>query len=123
MTESINTKIDLKVKATLDAGASQKGKIVIGDKGFEFINNQKNRYFVALPWNEIDHVGATRGIRKGHITHFTVYTKRHIGYVFTARDSKRIFEEIRPYVGAKNLVYEKDMFDRLRHSFEDLTKK
>lgn len=123
MNETKNTKIDLKVSADLFVGSNQRGKIVIGDKGFEFINNQKNRNFVFIPWNEISHVVASRGIRKGKIVRFSVQTNRNIGYVFTTKDPKKVLKAMRSYLDAKQLVYEKDMFDRLRHSFTDLLKK
>ncbi|PIO81003.1 hypothetical protein BSQ38_04745 [Pediococcus damnosus] len=123
MTETKNTIIDLKVTADLFVGANQRGKIVIGDKGFEFINNHKNRNLVYLPWDEISHVVAARGIRKGKIMRFSVQSKRNIGYVFTTKDPKGVFRAMRKHMDAKQLVYEKDMFDRLRHSFRKLLKK
>ena len=40
MVQSINTKVDLTIDATSYLGVADYGKIMIGDKGFEFFNNR-----------------------------------------------------------------------------------
>ena len=40
MVQSLNTKVDLVIDATAFTGLSDYGKIMIGDKGFEFYNSR-----------------------------------------------------------------------------------
>ncbi|MFS1260867.1 DUF956 family protein, partial [Enterococcus lactis] len=40
MVQSINTKVDLTINATSYLGIAEYGKIMIGDKGFEFYNER-----------------------------------------------------------------------------------
>ena len=59
MVQSINTKVDLTIDATSYLGVADYGKIMIGDKGFEFFNNRDARKFVQIPWEEVDYVIAS----------------------------------------------------------------
>ncbi|HDU1249906.1 TPA: DUF956 family protein, partial [Listeria monocytogenes] len=52
MVQSINTKVDLTIDATAYTGLTDYGKIMIGDKGFEFFNSRDVRKFVQIPWEE-----------------------------------------------------------------------
>lgn len=56
LVQSINTKVDLTIDATAYTGLTDYGKIMIGDKGFEFFNSRDVRKFVQIPWEEVDQV-------------------------------------------------------------------
>ena len=43
MVQSINTKVDLVIEGTSHMGLTDYGKIMIGDKGFEFFNDRDVR--------------------------------------------------------------------------------
>ncbi len=49
MVQSLNTKVDLTINATSYLGMADYGKIMIGDKGFEFYNDRDARKFVQIP--------------------------------------------------------------------------
>ena len=54
MVQSINTKSELVIEGTAFMGMPAYGKIMIGDKGFEFFNEKNVRDFYQIPWNEVD---------------------------------------------------------------------
>lgn len=49
MVQSINTKSELVVEGTAFMGMPTYGKIMIGDKGFEFFNEKKRARFLSDP--------------------------------------------------------------------------
>lgn len=59
MVQSLNTKVDFITDATAFTGLTDYGKIMIGDKGFEFYNSRDTRKFVQIPWEEVDYVIAS----------------------------------------------------------------
>lgn len=59
MVQSLNTKVDLVVKATSYQGLTDYGKLMIGDKGFEFYNDRDASNFIQIPWEEVDYVIAS----------------------------------------------------------------
>ena len=59
MVQSINTKVDLTMAGTSYMGLSDYGKIMIGDKGFEFFNDRDVRKYIQIPWEEVDVVIAS----------------------------------------------------------------
>jgi len=56
MVESLNTKADLVINATSHLGLTDYGKIMIGDKGFEFYDDRDANNYIQIPWGEVDQV-------------------------------------------------------------------
>ena len=52
MVESLNTKVDFVIDATSFSGLTDYGKIMIGDKGFEFYHGRDPRKFIQIPWKK-----------------------------------------------------------------------
>ena len=50
MVQSLNTKVDLTVNATSFMGLANYGKIMVGDKAFEFYDDQDVRKYIQIPW-------------------------------------------------------------------------
>ena len=50
MVQSLNTKVDLTVKATSYLGLANYGEVMIGDKAFEFYNEKNIRDYIQIPW-------------------------------------------------------------------------
>lgn len=111
MEQSINTKVDLEIAATLYVGTPQYGKLVIGDAGFEFVNKDKHRNSIQLPWTEVDYVIASTGFRKGHISRYTIQTKRNVMYPLSSKNPNKVLRTIRQYVDPSHLVRAKSLFD------------
>lgn len=76
MVQSINTKVDLTIDATSYLGIADYGKIMIGDKGFEFYNNRDARKFVQIPWEEVDYVIASVVFKGKWIPRYAIQTKK-----------------------------------------------
>ena len=77
MVQSINTKVDLVIDATSHMGLPDYGKIMIGDKGFEFFNNRDARKFIQIPWEEVDYVIASVMFKGKWIPRYAIQTKRN----------------------------------------------
>ena len=48
MVQSLNTKVDLVIDATSFTWISDYGKIMIGDKGFEFYNSRDSNKYIQI---------------------------------------------------------------------------
>ena len=97
MVQSINTKVDLTINATSYLGIAEYGKIMIGDKGFEFYNERDARKFVQIPWEEVDYVIASVMFKGKWIPRFAIQTKRNGTYSFSSKKPKMVLKAIREY--------------------------
>ena len=59
MAQSQNTKVDYVVKASSFLGLNSVGKIMIGDKAFEYYNDRNVEDYIQIPWEEIDYISAS----------------------------------------------------------------
>ena len=59
MAQSMNTKVDLTIKATSYHGLATYGDMMVGDKAVEFYNEKNVEDYVQIPWTEVDHVAAS----------------------------------------------------------------
>ena len=104
MVQSINTKVDLTINATSYLGIAEYGKIMIGDKGFEFYNERDARKFVQIPWEEVDYVIASVMFKGKWIPRFAIQTKRNGTYSFSSKKPKMVLKAIREYVEPSHMV-------------------
>ena len=84
MVQSINTKVDLVIKATSFTALSDYGQIMIGDRGFEFFNDRDARQFIQIPWEEVDYVIASvmfKGTQKSAPRHSRVCARRTLSSI------------------------------------------
>lgn len=75
MAKSINTKVDLTVDGTWFRGIASYGKIMIGDKAFEFYNERNVEDYVQIPWEEVTYVVADVHFHGRYIPRFEIRTK------------------------------------------------
>lgn len=104
MVQSINTKVDLTIDATSYLGIADYGKIMIGDKGFEFYNNRDARKFVQIPWEEVDYVVASVVFKGKWIPRYAIQTKKSGTYSFASKEPKKVLRAIREYVDPDHMV-------------------
>lgn len=104
MVQSINTKVDLTIDATSYLGIADYGKIMIGDKGFEFYNNRDARKFVQIPWEEVDYVIASVVFKGKWIPRYAIQTKKSGTYSFASKEPKKVLRAIREYVDPEHMV-------------------
>ena len=123
MVQSINTKVDLVMDATSFAGITNYGKIMIGDKGFEFYNSRNPHKFIQIPWEEVDYVIVSILFKGKYIPRYAIQTKRNGTYAFASKDSKRVLRTIRKYVNPDHIVSSLSFFDVVKRSVKSLLQK
>ena len=103
MAQSMNTKVDLVIPATSFLGLASYGKIMIGDKAFEFYNDRNVSDYIQIPWSEVDYIAASV-MGKKKITRFAIFTKENGSYSFSSRDNKLLLRETQKYVPADRMI-------------------
>ncbi|MDB7087517.1 hypothetical protein IGJ83_000867 [Enterococcus pernyi] len=111
MVQSLNTKVDLTMNATSYLGVAEYGKIMIGDKGFEFYNDRDARKFVQIPWEEVDVVIASVMFKGKWIPRFAIRTKKNGTYSFSAKHPKEVLRAVRKYVDPSHMVRSLSLID------------
>ena len=119
MVQSINTKVDLTIDATSYLGVADYGKIMIGDKGFEFFNNRDARKFVQIPWEEVDYVIASVVFKGKCIPRYAIQTKKNGTYSFASKEPKKVLRAIREYVDPDHMVRSLGFFDVIKRGLRN----
>ncbi|WP_042357609.1 DUF956 family protein [Bacillus rubiinfantis] len=114
MVQSINTKVDLVMDATSHSGIAEYGKIMIGDKGFEFFNDRDARKFIQIPWEEVDYVIASVMFKGKWIPRYALRTKRNGTFTFSSKHPKKVLRTIREYVDPSHMVQSLSFFDVIK---------
>lgn len=104
MVESLNSKVDLVVSATSFTMTSNYGKIMIGNKGFEYYNSRDYRKFIQIPWEEVECVIVSVMFKGKWIPRYAVRTKSNGTYTFSSKETKKVLREIREHIGPDNIV-------------------
>ena len=122
MVQSINTKVDLTINATSYLGIAEYGKIMIGDKGFEFYNERDARKFVQIPWEEVDYVIASVMFKGKWIPRFAIQTKKNGTYSFSSKKPKMVLKAIREYVEPSHMVKSLSLVDVIKRGIKGIFK-
>ncbi|KRN66775.1 hypothetical protein IV80_GL001368 [Pediococcus cellicola] len=96
------------------------GKIMIGDRGFEFFNDRDVRKFVQIPWDEVDYVIVSVIFKGKWIPRFAMKTKKNGTYSFAAKDPKQVLRAIRNYVDPDRIVRSLGMWDVIKRGVKRL---
>ncbi|ALV22816.1 MAG: DUF956 family protein [Carnobacterium sp.] len=123
MVESINTKVDLVIDATAFTGLTDYGKIMIGDKGFEFYHSRDKRKFIQIPWEEVEQVIASVMFKGKWIPRYAIETKKSGTFTFSSKKPKKVLRAIREYVEPDHMVQSLSFFDVLKRAFKSIGKK
>lgn len=123
MVESINTKVDLVIDATAFTGLTDYGKIMIGDKGFEFYHARDPRKFIQIPWEEVEYVLASVMFKGKWIPRYAIETKKSGTFTFSSKKPKKVLRAIRKYVKPEHMVQSLSFFDVLKRAFKSMGKK
>ena len=87
MAQSINTRVDVVVEATSYQGLTNYGKIMVGDKGFEFFNTRNVNDYIQIPWEEVDYVIASVMFKGKKIPRYAIQTKKNGTFSFSSKVS------------------------------------
>ena len=123
MVQSLNTKVDLTMNATSYLGVAEYGKIMIGDKGFEFYNGRDARKFVQIPWEKVDVVIASVMFKGRWIPRFAIRTKKNGTYSFSAKHPKEVLRAIRKYVDPSHMVRSLSLIDVVKRGMIGIFKR
>ncbi|ABR32898.1 protein of unknown function DUF956 [Clostridium beijerinckii NCIMB 8052] len=123
MVESLNTKVDLAIDGTSFAGVADYGKIMIGDKGFEFYNSRDYRKFIQIPWEEVDYVIASVLFKGKWIPRYAIRTKKNGTYTFSSKEAKKVLRTVRNYVDPNHMVYSLSFVDVVKRALKSTFKK
>lgn len=104
MVQSINSKVDFVTDASSHMGLADYGKIMIGDKGFEFYNDRDAQKYIRIPWDEVDYVIASVMFKGKWIPRYAIRTKKNGTYTFSSKHSKKVLHEIRKYIKPERMV-------------------
>lgn len=94
------------------------GNIVIGDGGFEYFDNKDRRKFIEILWSEIDYVMVSVFFKGHWIPRIQVVTKKNGGYIFAAKEPKKLLKLMQDYVPKENFVKPRPMFKRISGWFK-----
>ncbi|ANV74686.1 hypothetical protein BCM43_30200 (plasmid) [Bacillus thuringiensis] len=123
MVQSINTRVDLVIDATAFTGLTDYGKIMIGDKGFEFYNSRDTRKFIQIPWEEVDYVIASVMFKGKWIPRYAIETKRNGIFTFSSKEPKKVLCAIREYVDPGHMAQSLSFYDVIKRGLKSLGKK
>lgn len=116
MVESINTKSELVEKGSSLQGIPTYGKIMIGDRGFEYYNERNVRDFCQIPWEEIAYVIVSVNFKGKWIPRFAIQTKKNGTYTFSSHDPKKVLRQIREHIPADKIRKSLTFFQVLTRS-------
>ena len=105
MAQSLNTKVDLVMDATSFHGMNNYGKIMIGDRGFEYYNEKKMNDYIQIPWEEVDYVIASVMFKGKYIPRFAIQTKKSGTFTFAAKKPKELLRAVRNYVPSDHIKF------------------
>ena len=117
MAQSINTRVDVVVEATSYQGLTNYGKIMVGDKGFEFFNTRNFNDYIQIPWGEVDYVIASVMFKGKKIPRYAIQTKKNGTYSFASKEPKKVLRAINQYIPSERLVRSLSFFDVLKRNF------
>ncbi|MCD2348674.1 DUF956 family protein [Clostridium guangxiense] len=123
MVQSLNTKVDLVMDATAFTGFTDYGKVMIGDKGFEFYNSRDSRKYIQIPWEEVDYVIASVLLKGKWIPRYAIKTKKNGTYTFASKDAKKVLRAVRKYVDPSHMVQSLSFFDVVKKVVQSRFKK
>jgi len=122
MVQSINTKVDLVTNATSHLGLPEYGKVMIGDKGFEFYNSRNARKFIQIPWEEVDYVIVSVVFKGKWIPRYAIKTKRNGHFTFSSKNPKKVLRTVRTYVEPNKMVQSLSFFDVIKRGVKSKLK-
>lgn len=123
MVESLNTKVSLVIDGTSFLGLTDYGRIMVGDRGFEFYNHRDTRKFIQIPWEEVDYVVASVMFKGKWIPRYGIQTKKNGTYTFSSKEPKKVLREIRKHVDPDRMVHSLSFFQVVRRGIASIFKK
>ena len=116
MAQSLNTKVDFTTAGIAYLGFTEYGKIMIGDRAFEFFNDTNVEKNMQFPWASIKRVEGDVSVSKnGKVKigrQFIIVFRNEQKVRFAAKESGTVLKYIRQYIGNEKVVRQKGFFDK-----------
>lgn len=109
MAQSMNSTVDLTIKATSFHGIGTYGNVLVGNAAFEFYNERNPEDYIQIPWEEIDHIAAEVIGKK--ITRFAIFIRQGGHFSFSTRDNIQTLRAVKQYVPEDRMVRSESFFD------------
>ena len=120
MVQSLNTKVDLTVKATSQLGLANYGEVMVGDKAFEFYNEKNIRDYIQIPWEEVDYIMASVMFKGKWIPRFAIETKNNGRFTFSTRHNKALLRSVNQYISSERLVRSLSFFQVIQRGIKNI---
>ena len=120
MAQSLNSKVDLTLRATSYLGMPKYGNVIVGDKAFEFYNEKNVSDYIQIPWEEVDYVVASVIFKGKWIPRFAIITKKNGNFTFSTRDNKALLRAINKYVDSDHMVRSLSFFGVIKRGLKNL---
>ena len=123
MVQSLNTKVDLVMKGTSYHGLTTYGKIMVGDKGFEFYNDHNVQDYIQIPWDEVDYVAASVMFKGKYIPRYAIQTKKNGAFSFASKEPKKVLRAVNKYVPDDRMLRSLSAWDVIKRKIKRLFNK
>lgn len=123
MVQSLNTKIDIVEKGTSHHGLTTYGKIMVGDKGFEFYSDRNVNDYIQIPWEEVDYVSASVMFKGKKIPRFALHTKKSGYFSFSSREPKKVLRAVNQYIADDKMLRSLTFIDVMKRRINRLLHK
>lgn len=123
MVTSLNTQVDLTLKAVSYLKVASYGHIMVGDKSIEFYNERNVKDYIQIPWEEISHVTASVMFGGRWIPRFMIVTHKSGVFTFSSRDNRRLLKEISKHIGESNMFRSLSFFKAMSRGFKNILKR
>lgn len=105
------------MNATSHLGMADYGKIMVGDKGFEFYDDRDANNYIQIPWTEVNHIIVSVIFGGRWIPRFAIETKKNGTFSFSSRDPKKVLRAIRVYIKPDRIVRSLGFFEVIKRAF------
>ena len=121
MIQSLNTKTSAPLQAIAYVGlGSVYGKLLIGDKAFEFFNDANIADTIQIPWETIDHVEGVITRQNKISRQFVIVlkqqgqSKRQNHLRFSSKDAGKVLKLIREHIGNDKVVKAPTLISKIK---------
>lgn len=123
MAQSLNTKIDLTINGTSYLGLASYGKIMVGDRAFEYYNDRNVEDYIQIPWEELDYIAANVMFGGRWISRFAIFTRKNGYFSFSSKDNKKLLRAINKYIPGERLQKSPTLIQVMKRGIKAIFKK
>ena len=111
------------MKGTSYHGLTTYGKIMVGDKGFEFYNDHNVQDYIQIPWEEVDYVAASVMFKGKYIPRYAIQTKKNGAFSFASKEPKKVLRAVNKYVPDDRMLRSLSAWDVIKRKIKRLFNK